>query len=461
MSEFDTSDLVHRDLSHVWHPFTQAEEYEAESPHPLVIVEGDGNYLIDSDGNRYIDGISSLWVNVHGHREPRIDAAIKAQLDQIAHTTMLGATHPSAVDLASKLVAITPGDLNRVFYSDSGSTAVEVALKMAYQYWLEQEGSGTKRTGFLSFSGAYHGDTIGSVSVGGIDIFHEKFSSLLFPVTHSPSGYCYRCELGLQKSNCDMACASEFERLLDEHQDELAAVIIEPIVQGASGIITWPEGFLKRVRQATSSRGILLIADEVATGFGRTGTMFACEQEDVTPDLLCVAKGITGGYLPLAATIATERIFEAFRGPYAEMKTFFHGHSYTGNPLACSAALANLKIFEADETIAAIQPKIDLLSQILGSVAELEHVGEIRQRGLMVGIELVEDKVEKKAYPTDRRVGRSVSSAVRDSGVIIRPLGDVLVLMPPLSITPDQIQRVVATTQEAIIRVTETAAQLV
>ncbi len=459
MSEFDTNELVRRDLSHVWHPFTQAEEYEAESPHPLVVVEGDGNYLIDSDGNRYLDGISSLWVNVHGHREPRIDAAIRSQLDQVAHTTMLGATHPTAVDLASKLAAITPEGLTRVFYSDSGSTAVEVALKMAYQYWLEREGSGTKRTGFLSFSGAYHGDTIGSVSVGGIDTFHEKFNRLLFPVIHSPSGYCYRCELGLEKSSCDMACASEFERLLDEHQNELAAVIIEPLAQGASGIITWPEGFLKRVRQATSSKGILLIADEVATGFGRTGTMFACEQEDVIPDLLCMAKGITGGYLPLAATVATEQIFDAFRGPYTELKTFFHGHSYTGNPLACSAALANLRIFEEDETIAAIQPKIDLLAECLESVADLKQVGEIRQRGLMIGIELVENKEEKKAYPADLRVGRAVTLAARKSGVIIRPLGDVVVLMPPLSITPDQIRLLVRTTREAIIGITEKATQ--
>src|SRR5690349_10363674 len=318
------TDLDHR---HLWHPFTQQRGWcDSE---PLAIESGEGTDLIDTSGRRYIDGVSSLWCNVHGHSHPAIDDAIRDQLGRVAHSTMLGLTHPGAAELAGRLVDLAPPGLSRVFYSESGSTAVEIALKMAFQYWRQRDGERHQRDSFVCLTDAYHGDTIGSVSVGGIDTFHSAFGPLLFK-TH----------------RVDPGDTRKLERLLDLHGREIAAVIVEPLVQGAAGILVQPPGFLRRVRELTEQYGVLLIADEVATGFGRTGTMFACEQERVSPDLLCLGKGLTGGYLPLAATLATERVYEGFLGAPDELRTFFHGHTFTGNPLACAAAIANLELFE-------------------------------------------------------------------------------------------------------------------
>jgi adenosylmethionine-8-amino-7-oxononanoate aminotransferase len=410
------------DLRHVWHPFTQQREWSTEGA--PVVERAEGCELIDSEGRRYLDGVASLWCNVHGHRHPRIDAAVRDQLDRVAHSTMLGLTHPGAADLATRLTEIAPPGLSRVFYSESGSTAVEIALKMAFQYWAQRGES--QRSLFVTLSGAYHGDTIGSVSVGGIDLFHGAFGPLLFPAHMIEPGD-----------------AEHLARILDEQGDQVAAVIVEPLVQGAAGIRVQPPGFLRRIRRLTEEHGVFMIADEVATGFGRTGTMFACEQERVAPDFLCLGKGLTGGYMPLAATLATERVYEGFLGAHEEFRTFFHGHTFTGNPLACAAAIASLDVFEEEQTLLRLQPKIRLLGELLAEVATLPEVAEVRGRGLMIGIDLGE-------HDPALRLGHRVVVEARRRGTIVRPLGDTVVLMPPLAITHDELRRLVSTVSESI-----------
>jgi adenosylmethionine-8-amino-7-oxononanoate aminotransferase len=412
------------DRQHLWHPFTQQRDWCEEEP--LVIERAEGTDLIDSEGRRYIDGVSSLWCNVHGHRHPLIDAALREQLDRVAHSTMLGLTHPGAAELAARLVAIAPQGLTRVFYSDSGSTAVEVALKMAFQYWQQRGGQHVRRTSFVRLRDAYHGDTLGSVSVGGIDLFHSTYRPLLF---HSHAA--------------EPGDAADMARILSWHEEEIAAVVIEPLVQGAAGMVTHPPGYLRAVRELCDRHGVLMICDEVATGFGRTGTMFACEQERVRPDLLCLAKGLTGGYLPLAATLTSERIYDGFLGAAEDSRTFFHGHTYTGNPLACAAALASLRAFEEEKTLLRLRPKLRLLREMLEEVAEMEEVVEVRGRGFMVGIDLGE-------HDPALRVGRRVAREARARGAVIRPLGNVIVLMPPLAISQQDLRRLVEVTSASI-----------
>jgi adenosylmethionine-8-amino-7-oxononanoate aminotransferase len=412
------------DQRHVWHPFTQQRDWCREEQ--LMIERAEGTTLIAADGRRYIDGTSSLWCNVHGHRHPLIDQEVRNQLGRVAHSTMLGLSHPGAAELAARLVGLAPPGLTRVFYSESGSTATEIALKMAFQYWQQRGGQHVRRTSFVHLRDAYHGDTIGSVSVGGIDRFHSKFRPLLFKSFAAEPG-----------DVDDMA------RILAAHEEELAAVILEPLVQGAGGMILHPPGYLRAIRDLCNRHGVLLICDEVATGFGRTGTMFACEQEQVAPDLLCLAKGLTGGYLPLAATLATERIYEGFLGAHEEFRTFFHGHTYTGNPLACAAALANLEAFRRERTLLRLQPKIRLLGELLEQLAEMPEVAEVRGRGLMVGIDLGD-------RDPALRLGHRVAIEARRRGAIIRPLGDVVVLMPPLAISQDDLRRLVEATAESI-----------
>ncbi len=446
----DTSHLQSLDQRLLWHPFTQMQEYEAEPP--LVIERGDGVYLIDSEGNRYIDGVSSLWATIHGHRHPKLDAALKAQIDRIAHSTLLGIGNRPSIELAEKLLAIAPPNLRRVFYSDNGSTAVEIALKMAFQYW-RQVGQPNKRK-FLKFSNAYHGDTIGAVSVGGIDLFHGIYGELCFETLSAMAPYCYRCPIQKTFPQCGIACVEEAERLIAGRGEELAAVIIEPRVQGAAGMLLQPEGFLPRLRAACDRAGVLLIFDEVATGFGRTGKMFACEHEKVWPDLLCVAKGISGGYLPLAATLATDEIYRAFLGDYHEFKAFFHGHTYTGNPLACAVGLASLAVFEEEAVLAALQAKIGFMSKKLNKFKELENIGDIRHHGFMVGIELIKNKGDKSPYPIELRMGAKVCKIARREGILIRPLGNVIVLMPPLSISELELERLLDGVYRAIAEAT-------
>ncbi len=441
-------ELLEADLRHVWHPFTQMQQWCEDQP--LIIERAEGNYLYDVKGQRYLDGMSSLWTNVHGHQKKELDDAVRAQLDKVAHTTLLGLASVPSIQLAERLVRIAPSGLTRVFYSDSGSTAVEVAVKMAYQY--QQLRGRTQKRKFVALREAYHGDTVGSVSVGGIDLFHRIFGALLFDVLRIPTPYAYRYA-GV--GDCGEACLQEAERIFDAHGHELAALVIEPLVQGAAGMLMQPAGFLRRLSELCRAHDVLLICDEVATGFGRTGTLFAVEQEGVTPDLLCLAKGITGGYLPLAATLATEEIYRGFLGTVGEKKAFFHGHTYTGNPLACAAALANLDLFESERVVERTQPVIRALAEGLAEVAKLPHVGEVRQRGLMVGVELVQDRATKAEYPYGDRVGHQVCLALRAHGILLRPIGNVLVLMPPLSLTVEEARWLCTSVQAAIREVTE------
>ncbi len=497
------------DKKYIWHPFTQMKDWLDETP--VIISEGRDCFLKDIHGNWYLDGVSSLWVNLHGHRKKEIDEAIREQLNHIAHSTMLGLSNVPAIKLAERLVrslnqkgsmgqgAEAQGDkvlkyqsikssdtmalgrsdthsnpdpplgkgeqrggdssllapcslLSKVFYSDNGSTAVEVALKMAFQYWVHR--GKQEKVSFLSLRNGYHGDTLGAVSVGGIDIYHKVFGPLLFKTYKAPSPYCYRCETGGVYPGCKFSCLGRMEEILTERSGEIAAVILEPLVQAAGGMIVAPPGYLRGIRELCTKYDVLMIADEVATGFGRTGRMFACDHEDVVPDIMCLSKGITGGYLPLAATVATEEIYNAFLGEFGDLKTFFHGHSYTGNPLGCAAALACLDIFEKEKTLEAMTPKTGMLESFLEGCATLDSVGDVRNKGLMAGIELVKDKKTKEPYPWEEKMGWRVCTYARERGVFIRPLGNVVVIMPPLAISLENLEQLLKVIKEGIMAVT-------
>ncbi|MDP3503548.1 MAG: adenosylmethionine--8-amino-7-oxononanoate transaminase [Myxococcales bacterium] len=426
----------------MWHPFTQMQVWPDDSP--IVIERAEGNWLIDTDGKRYLDAISSLWVTVHGHRRIELDVAVKAQLDKVAHSTLLGLASAPSIALAKKLVSVAPEGLTRVFYSDSGSTAVEVAVKMAYQYW--QLAGRPQKQRFVALAEAYHGDTIGSVSVGGMDLFHERFKHLLFPVERIPTPHAYRWA-GSDVLSESLAAA---EKVLREQHESIAGLVVEPLVQGAAGMLMQPKGYLKGLETLCRKYDVLLICDEVATGFGRTGTMFAVEQEDVRPDFLCLAKGLTGGYLPLAATLATDRVYQAFLGSFGAAKTFFHGHTYTGNPLACAAALASLELFETDQTLERLGPTLEAIQRGLNRLSAHRHVGDVRRRGAMVGVELVKDRVTKEPFAFDERIGFKVCLEARKHGVWLRPLGNVIVLMPPLSLTVEEAELAVSAIEQAL-----------
>ncbi len=441
----NTKALESLDKKHLWHPFTQMKDWAKEEP--LIIEKGEGNYLIDTEGKRYLDGVSSLWVNVHGHCKKEINDAIKKQLNKLEHSTLLGLSNVPAIKLSKKLVEVAPKGLNKVFYSDSGSTAVEVALKIAYQYW--QNIGENKKTQIVHLANSYHGDTLGSVSVGGIDLFHKVYRGLIFKTIKVDFPDCYRAPKGKKYPAYAFECVRNIERLFSKDSKKIAAFIVEPIVQGAAGMIVWPKGILKEIERICRKNNVLLIADEVATGFGRTGKMFTCEHENVRPDIMCLAKGLTGGYLPLAATLTTDEIYNGFLFDYKEQKTFFHGHTYTGNPLACTAALANIEVFEKEKTLNHMQPKIKYLEKRLKEFLPLKHVGDVRNKGFMVGIELVKDKKTKEPFPWEAKVGVKVCREARLYGVILRPLGNVIVLMPPLNISIKEINCLIS----AVLRV--------
>jgi len=433
----------------VWHAFTQMAEYE-----PLILDRAEGCTLVDVEGNRYLDGTSSLWCNVHGHRHRRLDEAVRRQLDRVAHVTNLGASNPTTIALARRLVDLAPPGLGHVFFSDDGATAVEVALKMAFQYWRQCDDPRPAKTCYVALGDAYHGDTLGSVSVGGVERFHAMFRPLLFETLRLPVPTLYRIPPGVTRQNALDYHLSQLERVLREHHGRIAAMVIEPLVQAAAGMIVHPPGYLRGVRQLTRRYNVLLIADEVAVAFGRTGTMFACEHEGVSPDLLCLAKGLTGGYLAMAATLATDRIWGAFLGDYAESKTFFHGHTYGGNPLAAAVALANLEVFDEEKTLDNLPPKIARLAGHLDRIARLPHVGDCRQCGLMAGIELVRDRATGEPYPWPQKRGIRVCEHARREGVLLRPLGNVIVIMPPLVITLDEIDRISTAVERGIVAAT-------
>ncbi len=427
------AELIRLDKAHLWHPFTQMQDWCAPEHEPLIIMSGIGSLLRDQHGRDYIDGNSTIWTNIHGHGHPRINAAITAQLERIAHVSALGFTNEPAILLAAELVALWPGGkLSRVFFTDDGSTAIECAMKMAVQYW--QQSGKPERSRFIAFDLAYHGDTMGAASLGGVPTFHDRFRKLGLPVHF-------------------VTCVEDLLAMTAAESDLCAAVVIEPLIQGAAGMKTWPQGMLRALRQWCDDRGVLLIADEVMTGFGRTGRMFACHHEDVTPDFVCLAKGLTGGTLPLAATLTTEQIFQAFLGTTAELKTFFYGHSYTGNPLGCAAALAALAIFREEQTLERLQPKITLLQELLSGLhaAHPGHIREIRQCGFIAGIDIVKDAETPWAWT--EQTGHRICLAARAHGLLTRPVRDTLVLMPPLCITEEQLRSAVAALDAAITEV--------
>ncbi len=448
----DPATLAAWDHRYLWHPFTQMADWLAEEP--LVIAEAEGTTLVDVQGRRYLDGVSSLWCNVHGHRHPALDAALRAQLDRVAHTTLLGLANVPSIELGRALVGVAPPGLTRVFYSDAGATAVEAALRIALQYQQLRGASG--RTRFASLVEAYHGDTLGAVGVGYSETFHRFVASAVEPAVRLTPPHVFRWQRGLEADAALGAALEDAERTLAAHGPTLAALIVEPLVQGAAGMWIHPPAYLRALRELARRHGALFIADEVATGFGRTGRMFACEHAEVTPDVLCVAKGITGGYLPLAATLTTEDVFAAFLGPYEEFRAFFHGHTYTGNALGCAVALASLEVFRSERTLERLTPKIArLAARLAADVAPLPHVGDVRQQGFMVGIELVERPGTRAPYPPAARIGQRVVRAARARGVVIRPLGSTIVLMPPLVIAPADLDRLVDVTRDAIVEATE------
>lgn len=451
LSDVTTTQLQEWDKRYIWHPFTQMRDWQNDEP--IVIVKGEGSWLIDSEGNRYLDGVASMWTNVFGHCRPELNEALKAQVDRLEHSTLLGLASEQSILLAKRLAEITPPGLDRFFYSDNGSTAMEVAVKMAYQYQVHQ--GRPERNRFVTFRHAYHGDTLGAVSVGGIDIYHTTFRPLMFATVQAESPYCYRCPFGCDgPERCDLPCLDALEQLISTEGATCAGLVIEPLLQGAGGMIVQPPGFLRRVRELCDTYDLLMIVDEVATGFGRTGRMFACEHEQVVPDIMALSKGIAAGYLPLAVTVATEQIYQAFLGQYAELKTFFHGHTFTGNPLACAVALKSLELFESDRLLESLEEKITLLGGYLARIAELPHVGNVRQCGLAAGIELVQDKTTKNVYPWELKTGIRVCLEARKYGIFSRPLGNTVVVFPPLAISPEELKLLMDGVEASIKEVT-------
>ncbi|MFA7068005.1 MAG: adenosylmethionine--8-amino-7-oxononanoate transaminase [Acidaminococcaceae bacterium] len=439
------------DKDYIWHPFTQMKGW-VENPQ-LVIERGEGVMLYDTEGKDYYDGISSLWVNIHGHHRLEIDNAIKEQLDLIAHTTLLGLINKPSAEFAKKLVQAAPEGLNKVFYSDDGSTAVEAAVKIAFQYW--QFKGQPEKANFINLGDSYHGDTVGAVSVGNIDVFHKAYKSLLFPTykMSCPSFYHSKVD-GIANEEAYLAyLLSELEEFLQVNAKHIAAMIIEPLVQAAAGMLMQPKGYLKGVRELTKKYDVLLIVDEVATGFGRTGKMWACDNENICPDLMTLSKGITGGYLALGATLTTNEIYDAFLGEPTEYKTFYHGHSYTGNNLACAAGIASLDIFTKDRVIENLPPKMTVIAKYMKKMNAMQYVGDARQCGMLAGIELMQDKKKKIPFDPALQMAGGICQAARTYGLIVRNIGDVVIFMPPLVSTVEQIEEMLKKLEKAMTTV--------
>ena len=449
----DKKEWIEKDLKYVWHPDTQMKQYEGADFKPILIEKGEGIYLYDIDGNRYIDGVSSWWVNTLGHSNPKLNGVLTEQAKKIEHVLLADFTHKPAIELAQKLIELSGSPFTKVFYSDDGSTAVEVAIKMAYQYWY-QKGKPEKKH-FVSMTESYHGDTLGSVSVGGIDIYKKIFNPLVFETLKVSAPYCYRCPAGCMQGNCEIECFKEVEELFEKRHDEIAAMIIEPLVQGAAGMRMYPAEYLKKLRALCDKYDILLIDDEVAMAFGRTGKYFAFEHAEIKPDIFCVAKGITAGYIPLAATITTDKIYNAFYDDFSTLKTFYHGHSFTGNPVACAIAVENLKIMEEEKIIENLEPKIKKLKSCLEKFKTLSHVGDVRNTGMICAVEMVRNKTTKEPYAFTERIGHRVFKSALKKGAILRPIGNIIYFMPPLIITEEEIETLTDIAFSAIKEVTE------
>lgn len=420
-------------------------EYE-----PLLVDSAQGVWLEDHHGRRLIDGVSSMWCNVHGHQHPQIDAAIKEQLGRVAHVTSLGLSNSTVLALTEKLVEQSPASLDCVFYSSDGSSAVEVALKMAFQYFRQKQAPEPNRTMYMALGGAYHGDTLGSVSVGGVARFHAMFDPLLFDVVRGPCPDTYRFPDSVSDDDLLTHYLSEYRKLFEQFGDRLAAVVMEPVVQGASGMIVHPDGFLSGIADLARQYGVLLILDEIAVGLGRTGKMWACEWEDVQPDFLCTGKGLSGGYLPVAATLTTRDVWDAFLGDYADSKSFFHGHTYGGNPLGCAAALATLNVFESEQTFENVNEQAAWLAELLEPLKAKSGVGSVRQKGLIAAVELVANKATKEPFPWSEKRGYRACEAAKNKGVLLRPLGNSIVIVPPLCVTSDHVRQIVEAVEHGV-----------
>ncbi len=444
---------IQKDLKYVWHPDTQMKQYEDSDFKPVLIERGEGIYLYDIDGNKYIDGVSSWWVNTLGHSNEKLNKVLTQQAEKIEHVLLADFTHIPAIELAERLIKLSGEPFSKVFYSDDGSTAVEVALKMAYQYWY-QKGKPEKKY-FVSMTESYHGDTLGSVSVGGIDIYKKIFNPLVFETLKVSAPYCYRCPQNKEQCKCSIDCIAEVESLFKHRHNEIAAMIVEPLVQGAAGMRMYPPQYLTKVRELCDRYDILLIDDEVAMAFGRTGKYFAFEYANIKPDIFCVAKGITAGYIPLAATITTDKIYNAFYDDFSTLKTFYHGHSFTGNPIACAVAVENLKIMEQENIIENLKPKITKLKQCLEKFRDLAHVGDIRQTGMIGALELVKNKETKEPYQFEDRIGHNVFKEALKNGALLRPIGNVIYFMPPYIIKNEEIEKLTKIAYNAIKIVTE------
>jgi adenosylmethionine---8-amino-7-oxononanoate aminotransferase len=440
-----TGTLVDRDRVCLWHPYTQMRT----SPPPLPIVRGEGVYLFTEDGKRLLDGISSWWVNIHGHSHPALNAALAAQAATLEHVVFAGCTHQPAVDLAERLLAVLPNGLARVFYSDNGSTAVEVALKLACQYWRNR-GEPSRRS-FVTLHHAYHGDTVGAMSASEESVFTRPFESMLFPVHRAHAPYCYRCPLGLERSTCSIDCLGDLNRILEQQGDTVAGVLVEPMLQGAGGMIVWPAEFLAGIRRSCDRHGVLMIADEVLTGFGRTGLMFACEHAAVVPDIICLSKALTAGYLPLGVTAASEAVYAAFLSD-DRTKTFFHGHSFTANPLACAVAIASLRLFDETPVLESVRRLEGWLRQGLAPLRSLPSVGDIRVLGGVGILELVSDKTTKAAGGYLDNLGPRLTAAFIERDLLLRPLGNVLYFMPPFVITESETAWAIAQIRDVLTR---------
>jgi adenosylmethionine-8-amino-7-oxononanoate aminotransferase len=443
MSKYD--ELIEKDLKYIWHPFTQMKEIEMDKP--IIIDHGKGIYVWDIEGNKYIDGVSSWWVNIFGHSNDRLNQALINQVGKIEHILLAGFTHQPAIELAEQIIKISAEGLTKVFYSDNGSTAVEVALKMAYQYWLQT--GYPEKSKFIALKNSYHGDTLGAISVGGVDLFHKVYKPLLFDILQAHSPYCYRCPLNKDKETCNIDCLNSVEDILKKNAEQVAGIIIEPIVQGAGGMIIYPAEYLKRLRKLCDDYNVLFIDDEVAMGFGRTGKMFAYEHANITPDIVCIAKGLTGGYMPLSATLTTEKIYMAFYDDYEKLKTFYHGHSYTGNPLSTAIAVECLKMFEEYNVIESLQPKIKKLSDELEKFKTLDCVGDVRQAGMIGVVELVEDRTTKE--PMKREKVAQIYKEALKRGTILRPMGNTFYFMTPYVITEEEIAELTNILYESIV----------
>jgi adenosylmethionine-8-amino-7-oxononanoate aminotransferase len=436
-----------KDLRYIWHPCSQMKDYE-DFP-PIVIERGKGAYLYDIDGKSYLDAVSSWWVNLFGHSNERINAAIRKQLEKLEHVIFANFSHKAAIELAEEIVRITPPGLTKVFFADNGSSAVEAALKLSFHY--HQQTGHPKKTRFAAITDAYHGETLGALSVGDLDLYSKIYQPLLLNTFKATGPDCYRCPYGRCRENCAAECFESLEKIVFEHHEEICGIIIEPLVQCAAGMKIYPPLYLKKLRKLCTDYDIHFIADEIAVGFGRTGKMFACEHAGVSPDILCLSKGITGGYLPLSLVLTTDEIYSAFYADYKELKAFMHSHSYTGNALACAAACESLAIFRDEDVLAKNEIKAKMIADKVKALADAHpHIGEYRQLGMIGALELVEDKRTKKSFDWQRRVGYCIYKIALEKGVLLRPLGNVIYFMPPYVVEEEDIDLMIKVAFESI-----------